>query len=311
LTHTAGKKQEFSTMKTSSFRSLMALLFLALSRAAVAGDQSAGELEKQITAKFLPRLADRQISPPEIGILTHECRINAMSCNTTISDGLFAGGCETDDGDYFDVYSVFLTQGTQIVVRVNAPGGLDPAVFITDEAASSVLASDDDSGGGLNALLSYTVPISRTYLIVVFSVIGGDFGFYTLMLTCTAGTAPPPGNNCVSNASTMCLNNNRFKLQLQWRAPNGTTGVGNLAPYSTADSGLFWFFNAANLEMLVKVLNGCSINNHYWVFAAATTNVEYTLTVTDMKTGLTKQYFNHQGVAAPALTDTTAFQTCP
>lgn len=43
-----------------------------------------------------------------------------------------------------------------------------------------------------------------------------------------------------------------------------------------------------------------------WVYAAATTNVEYTLQVTDVFTGETATYFNPLGEAAPAVTDTKA-----
>lgn len=42
----------------------------------------------------------------------------------------------------------------------------------------------------------------------------------------------------------------------------------------------------------MKVLDGCSINNRYWVFPAAATNVEYTLTVTDTDASVTRQYVN-------------------
>ena len=41
---------------------------------------------------------------------------------------------------------------------------------------------------------------------------------------------------------------------------------------SAPDSGLFYFFGASNLEMLIKVLNACGLNDRYWVFFAATTN---------------------------------------
>jgi len=63
--------------------------------------------------------------------------------------------------------------------------------------------------------------------------------------------------------------------------------------------------------MLVKVLTGCKINDRYWVFAAATTNVEYTLRVTDTEMDVSKEYFNPLGQASPAITDTSAFATCP
>jgi hypothetical protein len=61
----------------------------------------------------------------------------------------------------------------------------------------------------------------------------------------------------------------------------------------------------------VKVLNGCAFNDHFWVFSAAATNVEHELTVTDTATGATKTYQNHLGQAAPAVTDPSAFATCP
>ena len=63
--------------------------------------------------------------------------------------------------------------------------------------------------------------------------------------------------------------------------------------------------------MLVKVLNGCSVNNRYWVFASARTNVGMNLTVTDVKAGVTKTYSNPDLTAAKPIQDTDAFNTCP
>ncbi|MCP4658010.1 MAG: hypothetical protein GY856_21585 [bacterium] len=77
------------------------------------------------------------------------------------------------------------------------------------------------------------------------------------------------------------------------------------------DSGLFWFFDPDNWEMLVKVLDACGLNGRYWVFAAATTNVEYTLRVVDTETDSVVEYHNPLGTASPAITDTSAFATCP
>ena len=68
---------------------------------------------------------------------------------------------------------------------------------------------------------------------------------------------------------------------------------------------------SANWEMLVKVINGCGLNQNYWVFAAATTDVEYTLKVRDTQTGEVVEYFNPLNTAAPAINDTGAFATCP
>ncbi|MEM7353197.1 MAG: hypothetical protein AAF657_20550, partial [Acidobacteriota bacterium] len=106
------------------------------------------------------------------------------------------------------------------------------------------------------------------------------------------------------------LNQNRFRVEVSWRDFAGGTGSGTLAVRSD-DSAVIWFFDANNWELLVKVLDACGFNNRFWVFAAATTDVEYTLTVTDTQTGSVRQYTNPLGTAAAATTDTDAFATCP
>ena len=116
--------------------------------------------------------------------------------------------------------------------------------------------------------------------------------------------------SCAADATTLCLNGGRFRVHVDWRTPLGTAGPGRVVPFGSDDSGLFWFFNPDNWELLVKVLRGCPVNDHYWVFFAATTNVEFALTVTDTRTGAVRPYFNPIGRRADAVTDTAAFP-CP
>jgi predicted esterase len=129
-----------------------------------------------------------------------------------------------------------------------------------------------------------------------------------------AGTGPGPA--CVAGPTRLCLQDGRFQVEVAWRDFQGGQGVGSVVPVSAApgasgDSGLFWFFDPANWEMLVKVIDGCTLNNRFWVFAAATTNVQYTLEVTDTSTGQTVRYENPLGRSSPATTDTQAFASCP
>ncbi|MCP4546541.1 MAG: hypothetical protein GY835_08770 [bacterium] len=121
------------------------------------------------------------------------------------------------------------------------------------------------------------------------------------------GPMLPP---CNDTAQNLCLNEGRFGVAVDWYDFHGNSGVGRALEYRAADSGIFWFFNDDNWEMLVKVLDGCAINGHYWVFSAATTNVGYTLYVSDTLTGVRLQYTNPLGVSSPAITDTFAFDTC-
>ena len=89
------------------------------------------------------------------------------------------------------------------------------------------------------------------------------------------------------------------------RDGSGHTGVGQAVPLSS-DTGAFWFFGASNLELVVKVLDGTAVNGKHWVFFAALSDVEYTVTVTDSLTGLRRTYHNPRGVLASAA-DTGAF----
>ncbi len=120
------------------------------------------------------------------------------------------------------------------------------------------------------------------------------------------GTAPP----CTANARTLCLNDDRFKVTANWLRTNGEAGTGN-AVELTGDTGYFWFFNAANVEMIVKVLTGCPQNGHFWVFAGGLTNVEVELRVEDTQSGIVRTYNNPQRAPFQPIQDTAAFETCP
>ncbi|MEO8277951.1 MAG: S8 family serine peptidase, partial [Thermoanaerobaculia bacterium] len=115
---------------------------------------------------------------------------------------------------------------------------------------------------------------------------------------------------CIPGPNRLCLLQNRFAIDVSWTNYAGISGAGVVRPL-TSDSGLFWFFAPANLELLVKMVDGCSFNGHYWVYAAATTDVEYHLTVTEAATGAERHFDNALGVASPAFTSIDAFPCAP
>jgi hypothetical protein len=115
---------------------------------------------------------------------------------------------------------------------------------------------------------------------------------------------------CVTDPTTLCLNNSRFRVQTQWTTAQGQSGAGQAASL-TSDTGYFWFFSQNNVEMVVKAVNGCGFNSSYWAFAGGLTNVRVVMTVTDTQTGAVKTYTNPQGVAFQPIQDTAAFPSCP
>ena len=126
-------------------------------------------------------------------------------------------------------------------------------------------------------------------------------------------TTPPLPGPCVAGTNTLCLGDgDRFMVTVNFASATAS-GQGTAIPLPTnPSSGLFYFFSSDNIEMLIKVLNACVAPfNAYWVFYAATTNVQFTVTVTDTVSGKSRVYNNALNTAAPPVQDTSAFLTCP
>ena len=121
--------------------------------------------------------------------------------------------------------------------------------------------------------------------------------------------APASLGSCVPDANTLCLENSRFRVTAFWTRTDNSSGAGNAVSLS-GDSGYFWFFSSTNIELIVKVLDGCSIDSNFWVFAGGLTNVDVMMLVEDTVTGASQVYLNTQGQPFQPLQDTQAF-ACP
>ncbi len=73
-------------------------------------------------------------------------------------------------------------------------------------------------------------------------------------------------------------------------------------------SGLLYFFDRDNAEVLIKVLDACAVNGHRWVFVAPVTDLALNLEVREVATGKRWQYRNPRGgQTAKPRSDTAAF----
>ena len=122
-----------------------------------------------------------------------------------------------------------------------------------------------------------------------------------------AGNAP---SVCVPSADTLCLRGGRFQVTATWKTSQGETGDAHVVKL-TDETGYLWFFDPDNVEAIVKVLDGCGLNDRFWAFAAGLTNVRVELHVVDTETGVERTYINPQGKAFVPIQDTGAFATCP
>lgn len=116
--------------------------------------------------------------------------------------------------------------------------------------------------------------------------------------------------SCAASSTVLCLNDQRFRVAMTFETATGQGGDAQAVALTT-DTGYFWFFDAGNVETVAKVLDGCFLNERYWVFAGGLTDVQAVLTVADTQTGVVKTYQNPQGAAFQPIQDTAAFATCP
>lgn len=137
---------------------------------------------------------------------------------------------------------------------------------------------------------------------------GPIVGVIELFGEATGGDSTEP---CDPGLQTLCLQGDRFKVQVDFATNQGTSGVGKVVPFQTVDSGLFWFFSETNWEVVIKVLDACVVNDRFWVFAGGLTNVETVISVTDTDSGIVRTYTNPQSTPFQPVQDTNAFATCP
>jgi hypothetical protein len=188
-------------------------------------------------------------------------------------------------------------------------GAFDPVVPLTNLVASS----DNQPIAGFSEIPSVALQSSQNYYLVTSGGEPGTTGNFTSLVSCAgankilAGDGTLPANDGRYGE----LKNGRFRVSGTWRNFQGQTGHATFVPLGSEETGVLWFFNPANFEVMIKVVDGCGLNNRYWVFFAALTNVEFHITVRDTWQNVEKTYDNTLGVSAAAITDTTFFQTCP
>ena len=162
---------------------------------------------------------------------------------------------------------------------VSSPGEIESADFDGDGKLDLLLG---------DASVSFGIPeLVRRTSVVLQRELGGEVG------------------PCVAGDERLCLAGGRFRVEATWSTDAGE-GRGH-AVSLTPDTGYFWFFAGTNIEVIVKVLDACGVNNRFWVFASGLTDVGVVLRVTDSLTGAVRTYTNPRGAPFSPRQDTNAF----
>ncbi len=108
-----------------------------------------------------------------------------------------------------------------------------------------------------------------------------------------------PDLACTPDNDTGCLLGGRFQVEVGYDT-GSADGAGQVMTFGgqraeSDQSVFFWFFDPANFEMGVKMVDACSFNDSFWIFASGLTNVEYTITLFDTFTGQARPVRNPLG----------------
>jgi len=272
----------------------------------VSQSQSAEDLRAQtLTAMKLAADHGEILNPLQIHPLD-ACTPKSLTPPSTIQGNMSALSCyDNVINSYEDIYNLNGVAGQTVKIDYSSSAY---EVFLYMEAVPTTTVSTLSSGVSHKAI-TYTFPTTRAYKLEVETLWGpGDSqphaGAYTLAVTLPNGGS----SSCTDSSTVVCLNN-RFAVSATWQSNDGS-GSGQ-AVRLTSDTGYFTFFSASNVEVVVKVLNGCGLNSKYWVFAGGLTNVNVVLTVRDTQTGTVWTRTNPLNTAFQPIQDTGALATCP
>ncbi|MEO8274944.1 MAG: hypothetical protein ABI639_01920 [Thermoanaerobaculia bacterium] len=206
-------------------------------------------------------------------------------------------------------------------------GSYDGMIFLYHGAFNpanplvNLIAADDDAefGTGSSRIDAIALVGGNDYFLVTAGYSAGGAGTFSNQVACNNPTTRVlVGYGQFGDDNTSDYDGRRVQL-LKGRFEVSVTGenfshvpfVGRTVPLASDDSAIFWFFQPANFELLIKLIDGCSLNNRFWVYYAATTNVAFRIEVYDWVTGTTKVYNNSLGSTSNiAKTDSDAFNTC-
>lgn len=116
-------------------------------------------------------------------------------------------------------------------------------------------------------------------------------------------------HDCLASSETLCLAGDRFQARSLWRDRSGRSSPGRAGALGAA-GGHFWFFDPANPELAVKVLDGRARNGHFWAFSGAVTDLEVDLHLFDVVTGAESHHLHPAGDLS-SVADILAFDDSP
>jgi len=93
------------------------------------------------------------------------------------------------------------------------------------------------------------------------------------------------GGICTPNGTTLCLMSNRFQVTGQYDTYSSSTFVNATATSFSDNTGLLTTVTVGNVDVVVKMVNFCALNNSWSAYIGGTTDLGVKITITDTNTG--------------------------
>lgn len=182
--------------------------------------------------------------------------------------------------------------------------------YLVKEGEAPILVAEQSSGTTANVKLTDR-EAGATSAFVEASLcnvtIAGCGGTASILKSNVVPIDVAPADGCSFGGAALCLGG-RFSVTARYHTASGSSPATPVP--MTPESGYFWFFGPNNAEVTVKVVDACSFNSRFWIFAAGMTDVGVDLTVLDTKSGIVKRYSAPAGKPFQPILDTDAFATC-
>ena len=126
--------------------------------------------------------------------------------------------------------------------------------------------------------------------------------------------------NCVRTSSVACLLGGRFEVSVTMWDFDGNAFPGIIQTYGgqsseTNQSVSYYSFNEGNVELFVKMVDGCNFTGNpaqgaFWLFVAGATTAEAQILVRDSEKGEVIRVYNPRDQIFATVANTSAFRTC-
>lgn len=178
----------------------------------------------------------------------------------------------------------------------------DTAAFPCDATAASwAVAGSNPGPGGLQLAGSDLLRLAAWPL----GASGRNASDRTGVSGLPQAAASGEGTDCVPGGPALTLRGG-YTVRMCYETADDMVGDAKDWGLDSSQSGLLYFFDRDNVEVLIKVLDGCALNGHRWVFVAPVTDLAFNLFV-DGPGGERWTHTNRLGQTAEARRDTSAF----